>query len=186
MIVVTNASMGQPNSYLCTSKGTFGTLTGVTANMTATKNDIIITGIVNTDAVLAVDKAGANNTYPTVGTLRYLSNGNGTFSTSAQYTVTNANVTYWQPTMVAMSYKGFSNSVTYDPPSLATATQQSVTVTLTGATVGNTVVVAFNQPLHGTRMWGEVTGANTVTVYHRNDTGTTVDVPSGTLTAKII
>ena len=186
MVVVTGAAMGQPTSYLCTSRGTFGILTGVTASMTASKNDITITGIVNTDTVLAVDKAGVNNTYPTVGNLLYLSNGRGLLSTNAQYTVTNANVTYWQPTVVPMSYKGGTNSLTYDPPSLAAAAQQSTTVTLIGATVGNTVAVAFNQPLQGTRMWGEVTSANTVTVYHRNDTGAAVDLASGTLTVKIV
>ena len=35
-------------------------------------------------------------------------------------------------------------------------------------------------------MWGEVTAADTVTVYHRNDTGATVDIASGTLTVKIV
>ena len=77
-------------------------------------------------------------------------------------------------------------SVTYDPPSLATATQQSTTVTLTGAKLGDTVVIGFSRPLQGTRMWSEVTAPNTVTVYHRNDTGVTVDLPSGTLTVKIV
>ena len=35
-------------------------------------------------------------------------------------------------------------------------------------------------------MWAEVTSADTVTVYHRNDTGVAVDLPSGTLTVKIV
>ena len=78
------------------------------------------------------------------------------------------------------------NSVTYDPPNLATATQQSTTVTLTGAKLGDTVSVSFSNPLQGTRMWGEVTAADTVTVYHRNDTGAAVDIASGTLTVKIV
>lgn len=76
--------------------------------------------------------------------------------------------------------------VTFDPPSLATATQQSTIVALSDAKLGNNVSVAFNQPLQGTRMWGEVTANNQVTVYHRNDTGITVDVASGTLTVKVV
>lgn len=76
-------------------------------------------------------------------------------------------------------------TVTYDPPSLATATQQSTTVTLNGAKMGDAVSVSFSNPLQGTRMWGEVTATNTVTVYHRNDTGAAVDLASGTLTVKI-
>ena len=77
-------------------------------------------------------------------------------------------------------------TVTYDPPSLATATQQSTTVTLTGAKMGDAVSVSFSNPLNGTRMWAEVTATNTVTVYHRNDTGAAVDLASGTLTVKIV
>lgn len=77
-------------------------------------------------------------------------------------------------------------SVTYDPPSLATGQQQSTTVTLNGAAPGNVVECSFNKVLSGTRMWAEVTAANTVTVYHRNDTSAAVDVASGTLTVKLI
>ena len=77
-------------------------------------------------------------------------------------------------------------TVTYDPPSLATATQQSTTVALTGAKMGDAVTVSFSNPLNGTRMWAEVTATNTVTVYHRNDTGAAVDLASGTLTVKIV
>ena len=74
----------------------------------------------------------------------------------------------------------------YDPPSLVTATQQSTTVTLTGAKLGDNINVSFDKLLSGTRLWGEVTSANTVTVYHRNDTGAVVDVASGTLTVKLV
>ncbi len=92
------------------------------------------------------------------------------------------NITFTDPIInYARQVKGV-----YDPPSLATATQQSTTVTLTGAKLGDNINVSFNQPLQGTRMWAEVTAVDTVTVYHRNDTGVTVDLPSGTLTVKIV
>lgn len=79
-----------------------------------------------------------------------------------------------------------TSSVTYNPPSLPSGSQQSTTVTLTGAKIGDCVSCSFNQLLNGTRMWAEVTAVDTVTVYHRNDTGGTVDISSGTLTVKLI
>lgn len=87
---------------------------------------------------------------------------------------------------IPLSQQGIQAKTTYDPPSLTTNTQQSVTTTLIGAKVGDAVSVSFNHPLSGTRLWAEVTATDTVTVYHRNDTGATVDLPSGTLTVKII
>ena len=80
----------------------------------------------------------------------------------------------------------YEKSVDYNPPALTTATQQKNTVGLKGVKVGKLVNVSFNQPLQGTRMWAEVTAPDTIMVYHRNDTGVTVDLPNGTLTIKII
>lgn len=88
-------------------------------------------------------------------------------------------------TSTALQVNGVAK-VVYDPPSLANGVQQSTTVTLTGAKLGDNINVSFDKLLSGTRIWGEVTSADTVTVYHRNDTGATVDVASGTLTVKLI
>lgn len=74
----------------------------------------------------------------------------------------------------------------YDPPSLAAGATQSTVVSLTGAAIGQPAVVAFSQPLQATRMWAEVTAANTVTVYHNNPTAAAVDVASGTLSVKLV
>ena len=74
----------------------------------------------------------------------------------------------------------------YDFASLNTASQQSIELTLSGAKLGDNIAVAFDKPLHGTRIWGEVTAPDTITIYHRNDTGVTVDVANGTFTIKIV
>ena len=85
------------------------------------------------------------------------------------------------------SQVGFlSRTQTYDPPSLAANAIQSTTVTVTGALVGNTVGVSFSQALGASsRMWGEVTATNTVTVYHQNLTAAALDIASGVLTVKV-
>jgi hypothetical protein len=83
-------------------------------------------------------------------------------------------------------YRRLYGSAVYDPPSLTAGAQQSTSVTVIGAAVGDIVGgVSFSSTLSGTRMWGEVTGANTVTVYHRNDTGGTLDIGSGTLRVEV-
>ena len=54
-----------------------------------------------------------------------------------------------------------------------------------GATLGDKVSVSHSVSLGGTRIWGEVTAADTVTVYQRNDTAAPVDVASGVLSATV-
>jgi hypothetical protein len=78
-----------------------------------------------------------------------------------------------------------TGSATYDPPSLATLAQQTTTVTVTGAALGDFAECSFSLDLAGTTMVPYVSAANTVTVVHRNGTGGTVDLASGTLRARV-
>lgn len=77
-------------------------------------------------------------------------------------------------------------STTYDWPALASGTTQLTTLTLLGSALGDPVAVSFSRPLLSTRIWAEVTSANTVTVYHHNPTAATVDVASGVLSVKLV
>lgn len=81
-------------------------------------------------------------------------------------------------------------TATYDPPSLpALGTEgDSVTTTvpLTGAVVGNIVQAAFSQYNAGVEINAVVSSANTVTVKFKNTTVAPIDLPSGTLTVKLI
>lgn len=70
-------------------------------------------------------------------------------------------------------------------PSLADGAQQSTTVTVIGAKVGDPASAYMSVDLSGTFLWAEVTADDTVTVYHRNTTGAAVDVANGTLTAQV-
>lgn len=79
-----------------------------------------------------------------------------------------------------------SGSVAWNPPSLNTATQQTTTVTVTGAALGDHVEsVSFSLDLQGTTLNGYVSAADTVTVVHRNDTGGTIDLANGTLRVRV-
>jgi hypothetical protein len=74
-----------------------------------------------------------------------------------------------------------NGSKTYDPPSLATGTQTTTTVTLTGAALGDYVQASFSLDLQGVVLSAYVSAANTVTVVMLNMTGGTLDLASGTL-----
>lgn len=113
------------------------------------------------------------------------------YSATDTVNVVNTDIINAYLSVATSATKTYSNcrikrNTTYDPPSLATATQQTKAITFAGANVGDNVSVSFNQPMQGTRMWGEVTAPDTVMVHHRNDTGVAVDLPSGTLTVKIV
>jgi hypothetical protein len=76
-------------------------------------------------------------------------------------------------------------SVTWDPPALTAGTQTTTTVTVTGAVVGDLVVVSLSKDLLGAQLTGYVSVADTVTVVLRNGTGGTLDFSSGTLRASV-
>src|SRR5690606_16307577 len=83
------------------------------------------------------------------------------------------------------SGSGLAGSATWDPPSLASGAQQTTTVTVTGAALGDYVECSFSLDLAGTTLRAYVSAANTVTVVHRNDTGGAVDLGSGTLRVRV-
>lgn len=78
-------------------------------------------------------------------------------------------------------------SKTYDPPSINANTQATTTVTVTGAKVGDTVVVS-HPTISATllMMKAEVTAADTVTVYVLNHSTALINAGSDTLTAHVI
>lgn len=86
------------------------------------------------------------------------------------------------PTLASFGNAPIKGSKVFDWPSLAAGAVQSTTVTATGAALGDQVQASMSVALLGTILSGEVTAANTVTVYQRNPTAGAVDVPSGTLT----
>lgn len=76
-------------------------------------------------------------------------------------------------------------SATFNWPALAAASQQTTSVTMTGAAIGDYAEASMSVALSGTRLWAEVTAADAVTVYQRNDTAGSVDVASGSLKVRV-
>jgi len=80
------------------------------------------------------------------------------------------------------SYR-LSGSATYDPPSLSTGTGATTTVTVPGAKLGMPAVAGFSTDVQGIVLSASVQSADVVAVRFYNETGGTVDLASGTLTA---
>jgi hypothetical protein len=77
-------------------------------------------------------------------------------------------------------------SVAWDPPNLASGAQQTTTVTVGSARVGDKVEVSFsNASLAITMLVGSVSADDTVTVVHFNNSGVAVNGTSGTLRAVV-
>jgi len=77
-------------------------------------------------------------------------------------------------------------SKTYDPPSLASGEGATTTITATGVSLGDFVLVSFSADLQGITLTGYVSSANTVSARLQNNTLETLDLASGTLSAMIL
>jgi len=76
----------------------------------------------------------------------------------------------------------WSNTATYDPPSLADGAGANTTVTVTGVPQSAQCWATFSAALSGVEIRAWWSAANTVSVRFQNNTGGTVDLASGTLT----
>lgn len=74
---------------------------------------------------------------------------------------------------------------TYDPPSIAVGASTTTTVTVTGAIKGQFVVPSFSLDLTGITLTAYVSSANTVTFVLANLTAAPVDLPQGTIAARV-
>jgi hypothetical protein len=77
--------------------------------------------------------------------------------------------------------KHLSATLGWTPGTVNTGSIRSVTVTVTGAVVGDTVAVGFSQTIGTCQITGAVTSANTVTVVISNLTGSNFTPSSGTV-----
>ncbi|QRM55158.1 hypothetical protein [Sinorhizobium sp. BG8] len=74
-----------------------------------------------------------------------------------------------------------TGSTTWDPASLADGAGASYNVTVTGAVLGDYCIPSFSLNTQAMILTAHVTSADTVTVRLQNETGSTIDLASGTL-----
>jgi hypothetical protein len=79
-----------------------------------------------------------------------------------------------------------TGSATYDAASLADGVGATTTVTVTGAALGDYVLVSHGVDLAGITVTGYVSAADTVSVRFQNESGGTLDLASSTLRALVL
>lgn len=78
-----------------------------------------------------------------------------------------------------------AGSKTWDPDSVASGSSTSTTLTVSGAALGDFVLASFSLSLQGMSISAYVSDTNTVTVVLNNNSGSAVDLASGTLKALV-
>src|SRR5205085_3036502 len=79
-----------------------------------------------------------------------------------------------------------TGSATYDAASLADGVGATTTITVTGAVLGDFVIVSHSVDLAGITVTGYVSATDTVSVRFQNESAGTLDLASGTLRALVL
>lgn len=78
-----------------------------------------------------------------------------------------------------------TGSAVFNPASLIDAAGETTTVAVTGAALGDSAEASFSLDTAGITITAWVSAANVVSVRFQNETGGTLDIASGTLSAKV-
>lgn len=84
------------------------------------------------------------------------------------------------------SWNIFTGSATYDPPSLVDGAGTTTTISVTGVAVGDFARASFSLDTQGITITAWVSATNTVSVRFQNESGSTLDIASGTLKVEVV
>ncbi len=80
----------------------------------------------------------------------------------------------------------FQGTATWNPAAIANGAEEAQEITVTGAVLGDFVLVSFSLDVQDLVLDAQVTTTNTVTAVLANNTGGSINLNSGTVTAKVI
>lgn len=87
---------------------------------------------------------------------------------------------------VLIAGSALEGSATWDPGSIADGDMEAKDITVTGASLGDFVLVSFSLDVADLTLTATVTATNTVTAVLANNTGGAVDLGSGTIRARVL
>jgi hypothetical protein len=111
------------------------------------------------------------------------------FTGMLRYNIDNATPeAYTGTAWVQLKSPVLSNTLSIDPPAVGANTTATISITATGAAVGNTVTIAPTSTLPAGFFiaWARVSAANTIEIAFGNMTGTVVDVAAQNFYIKIV
>lgn len=175
---------GASSGWRCIQAGTFGTLNGGATTGSITSGDNLLTvnsatGLYGGSWITIAGVTGVKQVRSVTGLV-------ATLDSVADATVSGAAVAYRTAVLRGEGVVDNTVSKTYDPPSVAVGGSTTTTLGLTGAALGDYVLVSFSLDLQGLTLVGYVSAANVVTTVLSNSTAGAVDLGSGTLRAKLI
>jgi len=84
------------------------------------------------------------------------------------------------------SERWLEGSAVWDPAEIADGDEEAQEITVTGAALGDFVVVSFSLDVTDLTLTADVTAASTVTAVLANNTGGAIDLASGTVRARVM
>lgn len=177
------AVAGDVIGWVCTTNGTFGTLVGITGDITSGTTQLTvnsITGLTVGSYISIVGVSGIKRITNIVGLVV-------TIDSNAGATVSGAAISNPAPVFQTFGTINLQASATWDPGSLVDgAGETSSSITVTGAALGDFVMVSAPYDLQGITCNGYVSSSNNVKIRIQNETGVTIDLASGTWRVKVI
>jgi hypothetical protein len=170
------------SGWVCNTPGTAGTLSSVTGSTTAGTATVTVSSSANLfagDYITIVGVTGTKRILNVTGTTL-------TIDSNADATVSGAAVAYSAPVFNVEAESNKYGTLTWDPASLASgASVVSPSISISGAAVGDYVVVAAPYDLQGVMATASVTSSAIVKVTLVNLTGAAVDLASGSWKVKV-
>jgi hypothetical protein len=175
-------SSGNATGWLVLTSGTFGSLPGTTGSIATGTNQLTVNTVAGILAGQYLSIVGVT------GTKRILSISGLvlTLDSNADATVAGATVQFVTPTLQRSGTVDLSASAAFDPSSINSGSQITTTVSVLGAALGDYALASFSIALAGVTISAFVSASSTVTVVFTNNTGSPVDLGTGTLRCKVI
>lgn len=181
-------AIGDSPGWICTANGTFSAATDNTGDTDG--STAVITGMTDTSDFNVGEWVTVSAGFPSATTpyqIRAKTATTMTLSTSSDAAQSNVTVATVDPVFTELGQTKLSGSVVWNPGNLADgAGETSAAITVTGAALGDFVLVSAPYDLQDCIVTGYVQAANTVEIRLQNESTGAIDFASGTWRVQVL